>query len=87
MSYRYETEKPKLLTDEGQQMVMKAWDNARVLLEKAGAFMSFSPLKNIHYGDSFTAMAILDRLVELKYIKEITGTQVAGQDRIFISTK
>ena len=63
---------------------MKARDAAAELLGKAGAFMAFSALKNVSYGDTFRALAILDRLVELGIIKEVThGARV--QDRVFVS--
>lgn len=81
--YSYEVEKPKLFTEDGQAMVLKAWDNAQRLLHSAGAFMLFSALDDIHYGDSWTGMAIIDRLVELGYIREVTN-DVAGQDRVFV---
>ena len=83
MSYSYEAEKPKILTDEGQRKFLKVRDEADRLLEDAGAFMMFKPLKGIG-GDSWTMMAYIDRLVELGEIEEITESDVAGQHRVFI---
>jgi len=83
--YNYETEKPKLLTDEGQKMVITVLKNIQELLKKSGAFMTFAPLKNVKYGDTWTALAIIDRLVELGEIREVTDKGVAGQDRVFVS--
>jgi hypothetical protein len=82
--YSYELERPKLLTDEGQKLLFATKKNIDVLLESAGAFLAFKSLKNVDYGDSFMAMAILDRLVELNEIKEVTSPNVSGQDRVFI---
>ncbi len=82
--YNYKDEKPKLLTDEGQKSVIKALKNAQRLLQSAGAFKAFSILENVNYDDTFVAMAILDRLVELGEIREVTSSNVMGQDRVFV---
>ena len=83
MSYVYETEKPWLFTDEGQRCLMGALDQARELLRVAGAFKAFSVLKYVPYGDTWRALAILDRLVELGIIREVTSG-CEGQDRVFV---
>lgn len=85
MSYDYQQERAKLFTEDGQAMVIAALDNVRRLLTEAGAFEIFKALKGVIYGDTFIAMAILDRLVELGYIREITGANVRGQDRVFVA--
>ena len=87
MGYNYETEKQWLFTDDGQRALFKAADNARELLRKSGAFMSFKALNGVGYGDTFMAMAILDRLVELGDIREVTGAGTWGQDRIFTEAR
>lgn len=38
-------------------------------------------------GDSWEMMARVDRLVELGEIREITGSNVAGQDRVFVEAR
>lgn len=86
MSYSYETEKPKILTDVGQREFLKVRDEAHRLLDEAGAFTIFKPSKGIS-GDLWTMMAYVDRLVELGEIEEITGSDVAGQHRVFIRKK
>lgn len=85
MSYDYQQERSKLFTDDGQALVIAALDNARRLLNEAGAFMSFKALKGVSYGDTFVAMAVIDRLVELGYIREVTGPNAWGQDRVFVA--
>jgi hypothetical protein len=87
MSYVYQQERPKLFTEEGQELVIKALDNVRRLLADAGAFLAFRALKGVSYGDTFMAMAILDRLVEMGYIREITGPNVWGQERVFVEAR
>ncbi len=85
MSYDYETEKHKIFTDEGQRKFLKVRDKANELLEKAGAFMMFKPLKDMT-DDSWQLIAYIDRLVELGEIKEITRPDTAGQHRVFVKT-
>ncbi len=81
--YDYKLEKPKLFTDEGQKAMIKTLVNAQKLLKDAGSFRIFNALENVDYPDTFFAMAILDRLVELGEIREVTSSKVKGQDRIF----
>jgi len=83
MAYDYEKEKPKIFTDKGQVEFLKVRDEAHRLLQDAGAFMIFSACKKIS-GDTWTMMAYVDRLVELGEIREITGPDVFGQDRVFV---
>lgn len=83
--YDYETEKPKILTDEGQQDLIKARDWVTRILEEAGAFqmgtfMSKGPLS----GDSWLMLAMIDRMVEIGDLREISLVDCRGQDRVFI---
>ena len=82
--YKYEDEKQKIFTDKGQRNFIKVRDRARKLLEEAGAFMMFSALKDVS-GDSWEMMAYVDRLVELKEIREITIDGVPAQHRVFVA--
>jgi len=84
MSYSYQEERPWLFTEKGQECLLQAWDQAQKYLSSAGAFMAFAALRDVHYGDTFKAMAILDRLVELGYVREVTSG-CKGQDRVFVS--
>lgn len=83
MSYRYEDERPWLFTDEGQRCLLKVRDNAFKLCDTAGAFNGMKAFRDVHVGDTFKMMAILDRLVELQDIREITDN-VWGQNRVFV---
>lgn len=80
MAYNYETEKSKLFTDEGQRHFLKIRDNAKELLTQAGAFK----VDKVISGDSWFCLACVDRLVELDELEELTGSAVAGQDRVFV---
>lgn len=83
--YSYETERPKLFTEEGQRDFLKVRDHVQALLAKAGAFRMAEAM--ICSGDSWEALARVDRLVELGEIREITGPDVAGQHRVFVSAR
>ena len=81
--YDYFKEKHKIFTEENQVNFLKVRDQAHKLLKEAGAFMLFSACKGVS-GDTWTMMAYVDRLVELKEIREITSN-VAGQHRVFVA--
>lgn len=78
--YNYETQKQKLFTDEGFHATTRTLQEAEEKLSESGAFR-FDKLK-IHAVDSFTQIAIIDYLVEKKYIKEVP-TNGLTQHRIF----
>jgi hypothetical protein len=80
--YRYENEKHKIFTDEGQRVFIEVRDKVNALLSSAGAFKMDKVTPS---GDGWLAMAYVDRLVELGEIKEITQDTCCGQDRVFIS--
>jgi len=83
--YTYENEKSKIFTENGQEMFLKIRDKVQLLLKQSGAFMLENAISGIT-GDSWSMLACVDRLVELKEIKEITDkTKVAGQHRVFVS--
>lgn len=83
MGYRYENERPKLFTEEGQRDFLKVRDEVDRLLRLAGA-VQMGKLLGIVSGDSWVALARIDRLVELGELREVTGSNVAGQDRVFV---
>lgn len=92
MSYKYETERPKLFTDAGQRMLLKVRDNVRALTKLAGAVRMDKATTGIS-DDSWTMLACVDRLVELKELREITKhpgspsvNECMAQDRVFVST-
>ena len=84
--YCYNAEKHTIFTEEGQRRFLKVRDKARNMLDEAGAFKMFAPLKGLT-GNTWEMMANVDRMVELGEIREVTeGMNVAGQDRIFVAT-
>jgi len=81
--YDYQIEKPKLFTEDGQEMFLKIRDKVQALLETAGAFKSENAIHAV-CGDTWTMLACLDRLVELGEIREITDSSVWGQHKVFV---
>lgn len=89
MSYRYETERPFVFTEAGQVMFLQIRDHVAHLLKTAGAFQmekAFAGIKSGGYS-SWSALACVDRLVELGEILEISPPDCAGQYRTFINAK
>jgi len=83
--YNYQTEKQKLFTDQGQVMFLKVRDRVNMLLDDAGAAMMMYAHKGIS-GDSWELIACLDRMIELKEIREITKSDTPGQYRVFVKS-
>lgn len=85
MSYNYEDEKLNIFTEQNQIMFLKIRDKVQQLLKVAGAVRMNEAIAG-NSGSSWTMIACVDRLVELKEIHEITNN-VAGQHRVFVSSK
>lgn len=86
MAYIYEEQRPQIFTEEGQVKFLAVRDRVKRLLKQAGAVKMWPALDECP-GDSWLAMAFIDRLVELGEIKEVTGDNVAGQDRVFVAVE
>lgn len=86
MGYIYAEEKPKLFTEDGQVLFLAIRDKTHALLKAAGACRAQEMMAG-NTGDSWTMLACVDRLVELREIQEVTDPgRVWGQHRIFIGT-
>lgn len=81
--YNYQKEKHRIFTEEGQEMFLKIRDKAHRLIEQSGAVTMQKVISGIS-GVSWVQMACVDRLVELKELKEITGENTSGQNRVFV---
>ncbi len=86
MSYDYETQRSFVFTEAGQVMFLAIRDKAQELIKVAGAVMSVK-LIACTSGDTWNMLACIDRLVELGELRELTGTAVAGQHRVFVSRR
>lgn len=82
--YCYETEKPRVFTEDGQKMFLGIRDNVNRLLKQAGAVRMNEAIAG-QSGSVWLMLACVDRLVELGEIKEISSPNVVGQHRVFIS--
>jgi hypothetical protein len=82
--YNYQTEKSKIFTEDGQEMFLKIRDKVQHLLKQSGAVMMQNAISGVT-GDSWMMLACVDRLVELKEIREVTKENVAGQYRVFVA--
>ncbi len=84
MPYSYQTQRPNLFTESGQVMFLKIRDRVKSLLSTAGA-VRMQEATSESTGDSWDMLACVDRMVELKELKEVTaGWEVAGQHRVFV---
>jgi hypothetical protein len=85
MSYDYQTERPFVFTEDGQVMFLKIRDTAKSLLEKSGAVSCGRLIAGLT-GDSWGMLACVDRLVELRELREVPNPHSsAGQHRLFIA--
>lgn len=84
MSYDYQTERPYVLTDEGQRRVFAVADFATRAIEMSGAVTAGKLMSAAGSGDSWKLMACVDRLVEIGRLREIAFPRSTWQERIFI---
>lgn len=90
MTYRYDVERPKIFTEEGQRLFLAVRDRAQFLLKEAGAarVAELMRLPSIGAYGSWEALACIDRLVELGELREVTDeAKVVGQHRVFVAGK
>lgn len=87
--YNYETEKPKLITEQGQKILLDSWERIKKILHSAGAITMEKAMNCVQgVGDSWEMMAYIDRLKELGYLDEIPiSHHVPGQLRTFWSKR
>lgn len=81
--YKYEKEKQKLFTENGQVVFLRVRDFVRETLESSKYIDMEQVLDNVYTGDNWITMSCVDRLVELGELVEITNNHVAGQNRVF----
>jgi hypothetical protein len=84
--YNYQEQKKNIFTEQEQVLFLKIRDNVHNLLAKSGAVTMGCAIRGCGGGDSWDMLACVDRLVELGEIREIPQNNVAGQNRIFVST-
>lgn len=85
--YHYETERPKIFTEEGQRMFLQIRDRVKGLLKQAGA-VSMEAAISGSTGSSWEMLACVDRLVELGELREVPQERRhAAQDRVFVAAR
>lgn len=85
--YTYETERPKLFTDEGQRLFLRVRDHAQKLLAASGAVTCEKLLAGAGAGAgaSFVQLACIDRLVELGELRRVTPVgSCATRNEVFV---
>lgn len=82
--YDYQKEKPEVMTDDGQRLMLKIRDNIKKLIEAAGAARAEEAVAPFG-GSDWLRHACLDRLVELGEIREVTNKDVMLQHRVFVA--
>lgn len=81
--YSYEDFRAIPLDDRLMRDFCKARDQVFRLCDLAGSFNMMAAIDGLS-GDDWTMMSFIDRLVDWGEIREITGPEVAGQDRVFV---
>jgi hypothetical protein len=87
MSYRYESEREKLFTDEGQRLFLGVRDRVNRLLNLTGAIRMGEAAKlpdGIGAASSWQMLACVDRMLEIGELREVGLLALTGQDRIFV---
>lgn len=83
--YDYQTEKPELLTEHGQDMLLTFHATVLDVFRNRETVSMGELLKAAKTsGSTWTQVAYVDYLKEKRVIREISGDNVIGQHRIFI---
>jgi hypothetical protein len=86
MSYRYETERPRIFTPDGADMLLKIRDNVRRLLDEAGAFAAGRAWRGVT-GDTWVMLACLDYLVERGEIRPLNAADEMAQNVVYTGAR
>lgn len=88
MSYDYQTERPQLFTDAGQRMFIAIRDGVHRILDQSGAITLEKAMNAGRCtGNSWAMIACIDRMVELKELREVMYERVASNVRIFMKAQ
>lgn len=83
--YDYQTQRPRVFTDEGQLLFLEIRDRTHYLIQRAGVARMDKILSGVS-GDWWDQLACVDRLVEIGEVYEVPNTMDdAGQYRLFTS--
>ena len=87
MSYDYKKTRGYVFTEEGVKELLLVRDRADYLLDEAGAFNIMRAFKPLGAYEAWQAFALIDYLVELGELEEVSKPGCRGQDRVFIGKK
>jgi hypothetical protein len=82
MGYNYEKLRPQLFTESGMEILIGIRDEAKRLLNEAGAVRADKAMRTVS-GDSWTMCAALDYLVEKGELRRVT-TDTMSQYQVFV---
>lgn len=82
MTYNYEAEKPYVMSDAGQRELLAMLDRAREHASLSGATTTFALMRRMT-GSSWEMLAIIDRLVECGYLREV-GAGWRSDDKVYV---
>jgi hypothetical protein len=83
--YNYNDFKPKVFEEKNQEKFLNVRDKVHKTIKIAGCITMGEATSNVGGGDSWTLMAMVDRLVELGEIYEVKqAEEPLGQYRIFM---
>ena len=80
--YNYQTEPPHIFTEEGQVMFLKIRDNTKRLLGISGV-ARMQEMISVCSGSTWHMIACVDRMVELREIREVSPPGCMAQHRLF----
>lgn len=84
MSYSYQKEKANLFTESGAATLLAVRDEAKLLIELAGACTAEKAMKKAT-GSSWTMLAALDYMVERGELRRVTVQgETWGQHQVFV---
>lgn len=83
MPYKYEDHRSAVFTDDGQRMLLKIRDRAFKLIDESGCAMVANIISG-SAGDSWHMLACIDRLVEIRELREVEYGPCAGQYKIYV---
>lgn len=81
--YVYAEHRAHVFTERGQEQLLTVLKCARECIEKSGAVLAVKLLNAAGSGDSWDMMAVVERLVELNYLRAVYDCG-AWQDIVYV---
>ena len=81
--YKYENHLSYVTSHEGQRNLLRAYDRVHKMISTSGAVRMLEAIEGFS-GDNWEAMAIIDHLVKLEVIRDVSSAGCVGQNRVFV---